>query len=200
MKKFLLSIALILASCASIFAADNKAVYDGNWWRSTDHDQHIGFLVGYIDCYAYERKGPLLFEESWYQYENRITKFFQDHPAESGKSVVQALETVAPQKGKIATEKHLFFDGEYWRQSVPTQRLGYVQGFFQCYRNTATRKTSFSKPDEWYVSQISKWFGVKEDDPSEINEKRVNIKIGDVLFKFKDAAPKKPASSKPDAK
>jgi hypothetical protein len=82
------------------------------------------------------------------------------------------------------------FDGEYWRQAVPDQREGLIQGFLACYGELATRTARFSKPDSWYVSEISKWFGVKEDDPGEIDLKRQSVGIATVLFMFKDAAPK----------
>ncbi len=82
------------------------------------------------------------------------------------------------------------FDGDYWRQSVPDHREGFIQGFLACYGELKTRTARFPKPDSWYVSEISKWFGVKEVDPAEVDVKRESFGIATVLFKFKDAAPK----------
>ena len=188
MKSLVLLIALSVTGIASGSTGDQA--HDGNWWLSVDKDQRLGFVAGYMDCYVFVRKGPLPFLESWYTYEERVTEHLKKHVADRSKLVTQVLETIAAKRGTKPNgnrgEKHGIFDGEYWRQALPSQRIGFIQGFLECQRKDGKAVAKFSRSDDWYVAQISQWYGVKEDDPAEINEKRESKKIADVLYTFKD--------------
>jgi len=169
---------------------------------SVDEYQRLGFVAGYMDCYVFVRKGPLPFLESPYTYEERVTEHLKNHVADRGKPVTQVLEDIAAKPVAKTLdkweEKHGVFDGEYWRQAEPSQRVGFVQGFLECQRKDGKAVAKFSRNDDWYVAQISQWYGIKEDDVGEINPKRESKKIADVLYTFKDkstttaAAKKKP--------
>jgi hypothetical protein len=82
------------------------------------------------------------------------------------------------------------FDGDYWRQSLPDDRDGFIQGYLACYGELKTRTARFSKPYPWYVSEIPSGLESRKDDPAEIDWKRESVEIATMLFKFKDAAPK----------
>src|SRR5262245_10616023 len=188
MKSLALLIALLVAGIASGSTGDQ--VHDGKWWLSVDKDQRLGFVAGYIDCYVFVRKGPLPFLESWYAYEERVTEHLKKHVADRSKPVTQVLEAIAAKPVAKTTnkweEEHGIFDGDYWRQAEPSQRVGFVQGFLECQRKDGKAVAKFSRSDDWYVAQISQWYGIKEDDPGEINPERESKKIADVLYAFKD--------------
>jgi hypothetical protein len=191
---------LLIGLCTAASAQSNtghQQAIDGNWWRASDKAQREGFLAGYVDCSTAEAKNKV-FEVQWNNYEPKITEFYNAHPTELKKPVAEVFLQVIGQypqnpkalaTGEKYTGKHGMFDGEYWRQ-VPDQREGFVQGLLVCYQGLKTKRATFSKPAAWYASEISKWYGVREDDPSEINEKRVSVAIADVLLKFRDATPK----------
>jgi hypothetical protein len=193
MTKWMKSLALLIALSVTGIASGSTGdqVHDGNWWLSVDKDQHLGFVDGYMDCYVFVRKGPLPFLESPYQYDERVTEHLKNHVADRGKPVTQILEAIAakPPMTRITGkwgEKHGLYDGEFWRQTLPSGRVGFVQGFLECQRKDGKAVARFSRSDDWYVAQISRWYGIKEDDPAEINEKRESKKIADVLYTFKD--------------
>lgn len=185
-------ILIFLGAFVLAAAAQNPARFDGNWWRVTAKDNRTGFVAGYVDCFVFERGAGQKFLLSREDYEEAISKFYVSHPKEVNKSVAEVIPQVGKrivsqeEKRTEPIEKHTFYDGDYWRQSQPPHRFGFVQGFLQCYRSIPTKKMRFSKADDWYTSEISKWYGVKEDDPAEINPKREAKKIADVLYLFKD--------------
>jgi hypothetical protein len=139
---------------------------------------------------VFVRKGPLPFLESWDSYEQRVTGHLKKHVAERSKPVTQVLEAIAAKPLAKTTDKweeeHGIFDGDYWRQAEPSQRVGFVQGFLECQRKDGKAVAKFSRSDDWYATQISQWYGIKEDDPGKINPKRESKKIADVLYTFKD--------------
>jgi hypothetical protein len=188
-----LRIAILLLVAAALAAGEDQQIYDGKWWHSTKQEQHSGWLAGYIDCSLIHGKTELG-SVSWVTLASEVSKFYDSNPAEVNRPVnIVAHKVVGnlpqpPRGGK--SENHSGFVGEYWRQAEPEHRLGYVQGFLVCYRGLKSADATFSKPAAWYVSEISKWFGIKPDDPGEINPKRENVFISKVLFMFKDPAPK----------
>jgi hypothetical protein len=183
---------MVLGAFGVVLGMNAYPEHNGEWWMSTNSDQRVGFVVGYIDCYVFVLKGPQTFLESWYEYQKRVDEYYHGHPSERGKPVSQALGVVASypasRPAKKWAERHGFFDGEYWRQSVPSQRLGFVQGFLDCQNEHEASPARYSRPDSWYVSESSEWYGVKSEDPGEVNAKRSGKKIADVLYLFRDGA------------
>jgi hypothetical protein len=64
--------------------------------------------------------------------------------------------------------------------------LKQFEGYIVCQKKYGNPMAVFSQSAEWYVAQISQWYGIKADDPGEISEKRSPQKIADVLYWFKD--------------
>jgi hypothetical protein len=192
-NKPVLSFALILVSSLSVFATGNESAFDGHWWSSASKEQRTGFIAGYIDCAAYEGGKKQLNNVSWNLLEPKVTSYYEAHGSEMQTPVAGLIEKLGLQEpapnssdGEKWPEKHGIFDGEYWRQSLADHRGGFVSGFLACYRVLPKRTANFSKPDSSYVTAISEWYGIRTDDPSEINDKRVNTRIADALFRFKD--------------
>jgi hypothetical protein len=191
MNKWMKSLALLIALSVTGIASGSTGdqAHDGKWWLSVDKDQRLGFVAGYMDCYVFVRKGPLPFLESWYQYEQRVTGYLKKHVADRSKPVTEVLEAIAAKpvaKTIKWEEEHGIFDGDYWRQALPSERVGFIQGFLECQRKDGKAVAKFSRSDDLYVAQISQWYGIKEDDPAEINPERESKKIADVLYTFKD--------------
>src|SRR6266478_7236366 len=121
-KKSLLSVALLLASSVSIFAAGNQSAYDGNWWRSASKEQRTGFIAGYIDCAIYEGGKKQLNNVSWNLLEPKVTKYYEAHSPEIQTPVAGVIVKLGSQEpapkgnddGEKWPEKHGIFDGEYW--------------------------------------------------------------------------------------
>ncbi len=189
MMKRLLFLTLLL--CSYAFAAAGS--YDGKWWHAASKDERTGFLAGYIDCAVYEAGHNQLAGASWNVLEPKVTKYYDTHVSELQIPVESVLVKLGsqerPQKnsgGENYHEKHGIFDGEYWRQSAPAHRLGFIEGYLVCQKAESKPTATFSKGADWYAAQISQWYGVRADDPGEINPKRVDRKIANALYLLKD--------------
>src|SRR5262245_34136854 len=189
---------LIAASAITAVGQERGKAYDRTWWSTATEDSRLGWLAGYIYCATSKVGNKELGLISWYTLEPEVTKFYSANPNESKRPIPDVVAQIIARPAmralmnEVAKDKggeRAIFDGEYWRQAMPDQREGFIQGFLACYGELKRRPARFSKPYSWYVSEISKWFGVKEDDPAEIDVKRESVAIATVLFKFKDTAP-----------
>src|SRR5262249_33839262 len=132
MTKWMKSLALLIALSVTGIASGSTGdqAHDGKWWLSVDKDQRLGFVAGYIDCYVFVRTGSLPVLEVANQYEQRVTEHLKNHLADRSKLVTQVLEAI-PAKPATETadkweEEHGLFDGEYWRQALPSHRAGFI--------------------------------------------------------------------------
>lgn len=183
------SVILLLSGAANLAAIASGSARDGAWWSTVDQYRHLGFLEGYIDCDAYINPTSNRFVGvSAYDLEDMITRYYADRPKDVTKPVEVVLLTIAPLK-KNPNGKSTFgvFDGESWRQGGKPYRVGFVEGYFGCLQSSPSPVAHFSRPDSYYVEQISKWYGVKDDDPSAIDMKKDSEMIAHVLFMFKDS-------------
>jgi hypothetical protein len=195
----LLSVAIATAILWPAIAAEASA-YDGRWWQSSSQDQRAGFLAGQLDCAIYEAGQTQLSGVSWYALGPEITRYYNDPQSNRQTPIRELIPKLSFQKklhqvgrkGENTPEKHGVFDGEYWRQSPPEHRAGFVDGFLDCYLRLPSKSAGFSQTHGAYVSEISRWYGVNEDDPSRINEKRSGAKVANVLFQFQDRVTNQP--------
>jgi hypothetical protein len=185
----------LLVSVIACAAAQQKPTLDGNWWVTLRSGDRVQFVAGYIDCYANDFGDKNnTFPESWYTYAPRITRYYERQPASKNQSVAEVLFQVRsthppkPQKGgETWKEKHGLFNGEYWRQIGHDERTAFIQGYLACYgEHLKSCNQKFSLAASKYALDISHWFGIRGDDPAEIDPKRENIAIADVLYKFRD--------------
>lgn len=185
-------IAFCLALCCTL-AAQTAKVYDGAWWNSVSVEQRTGFLAGYIDCAVYDAGEKRYEAVSWNIAEKAVTTGYGADASELKTPVssmlVRFIETQKPGTiqpgGEVYPGKHGIFNGEYWRQSLPAHRLGFIEGYLERHVKIANSKASYSRPAAWYVNQISNWYGIKTGDPGEIDTKRSPAKIADVLYLFR---------------
>lgn len=183
--------AVVCIVCAHAMPSQN---YDGNWWLSIDKDQKIGFLSGYADCVIYDVHKSGLNHFSAVNEESRLSKYYLDHSNMRSMEVESLLWKLwagskpisYPPKGETYKGKHGFFDGDYWRQATPNHRLGFIKGYLYCQKKYSKPMGIFTNSPEWYVDQISKWYGMKSADSDEIDESKLDEKIAHVLYSLKD--------------
>lgn len=183
--------------------ATSLHAYDGKWWVSINKDQRVGFLSGYADCAIFDVKKPGLSHFSAANEEPVLTKYYLDHVDAQTTEVESVLWTLwagskpiaYPTEGEVYKNKHGFFDGDYWRQATASHRLGFIQGYLYCQHKYSKPQAGFTNSPDWYVTQISKWYGLKSPDSDEVDESRIDKKIADVLLLLRDKE-RSPASPK----
>jgi hypothetical protein len=187
-----LTAALFIVLGLASSAAQAPRTEDGAWWLSVSSDQRTGFLAGYIDCAVYDAGERQFAAASWISMEPKISSYYASHPASLDRPVASILPEFAgkspdskPAGGDDFSERHGIFDGEYWRQATPDHRVGYLRGYLACESERRDPKPGFPRNVNWYVQQISAWYGIKRDDPGAINAKRAGRKIADVLYLFR---------------
>lgn len=179
--------AILLLILVPLAIGQQTPKLDGNWWRALYENERVEFTAGYVDCYANDFGDKNnTFPESWYTYAPRITNYYKDHPDSTNRLAANVLFDVrgkyppkALEGGETWTEKHWFFDGEYWAQMGTGEQDAFVQGYLACYtEHLSTRQLKFSLPASRYAQKISSWF--------ESHPKQYKTAIADALYKFAD--------------
>jgi len=173
---------------------DPPSRYDGKWWLAVSQIRRVGFIDGYADCSVADAKNKKLGNVSPSTFEPKVTKYFTSAPSNFKIPASKALQSLALEEpvakydpfAEHYPDKHGYYDGDYWRMMEPDHRLGLVEGLLACYVPLDPTRWRYSKPPRLYVGEISAWYGVKENDPAEINEQRYRSKIADVLYRFRD--------------
>jgi len=87
-------------------------------------------------------------------------------------------------------------NGDEWRNGDEAEQNVLIRGFLECYtKRTKQEQGTFSRPIEYYVAAITKWYGtwINPDDPddhSQVDPRRVDTSVPEVLFRFRDPARK----------
>jgi len=184
-----------------LFSTRAQAIsYDGKWWNEISSKEREEFYTGYLDCAIYDagQPAPNLY---WYQLEAEITKYYSENSSDIEKPVIavfwQIYSTGKLKPREITTGgephpgKHGLFDGDYWRLLFfDNQKLRFIEGYLVCQREFKKPEASFSREAQWYVDQITKWYGwyglTIPNEPEDINEEHYPDKIADVLYRLKD--------------
>lgn len=197
-KTILWMLALVMLMGRSFLPAKelktSPSEFDGNWWLSASSDEQDGYLNGDADCATWELKIKAKYSHSIEENQKFITQFYNDNPSRRSDPVFQVSRKAEdipapprPQGGEVWTEPHGYLDGDWWTQSSPLNRVGFVEGYLRCYaQKRSKKKVHFSKKASFYVEQINRWYRV--DDPPPIPLKISEEKIATVLFKFRDEA------------
>lgn len=194
----------LLATCGTV-GASSTDVYDGQWWLSINERQRMNFLYGYVTCANGLAKLDVRFDESVLTYAPRLTTYLKEHPEASKDSVEKLLWKIASRpysrrvKDTGAGEdvgKWGGMDGNEWRNANEAEQGVLLRGFLECYtKRTKQEQGTFSRPIEYYVAAITKWYGtwINPDDPddhSQVDPRRVDTRVPEVLFRFSDPARK----------
>lgn len=161
--------------------------FDGSWWAAADSEEQQGFIVGFLDCYYDTVKRRVTSEAFTEEYQKAVSEFYVAHPNQNSTTVpetmVRLVQTLKSSRkalpgGEVWNESHGYFDGGYWNQSTDKERLGFLEGYIQCYKNYMRRpRVRFSRSVEEYSGLLTKYFG----DPKVNHEKE---KIAHVLHRL----------------
>jgi hypothetical protein len=172
----------------------NTPRFDGNWWLSVTSEEQIGYLNGDADCIMTElgiqAKSPRSAEED----KRFITDFYTNNESLRSETVThvhrKAWAFPPAQKakgGEVWHESHGYWDGDWWTQSSPRERLGFVEGYLRCYLDKPSKsRATFSRPPSYYVEQINAKYRV--NDPPPIPIEIIEEKIASVLLNLHDPA------------
>lgn len=201
MRKFLLPLVLMLAvsgwSQLSQPAIKTTQQFDGKWWSKTSADMHLGFLNGVDDCLtwtAHEEiwpKNQRGFGGTWAQLNDAIAKFYAGHPESQELSVVEVWRKVIAQSNQkpAANSKyaetwknpHWYFDGFWWLDETPDQKLGFIEGYLWCMRTHVPGSAeTYSKPASFYVGKIDAFTRANADSKAD------REKVALILRRYKD--------------
>ena len=165
-------------------------MFDGNWWLSASSDEQLGYLNGDADCRTFELGMSRKHFSSLAEEQRLVSNFYEKQPDLRSESVFQVIhrqqtQQTPPTGGEVWHERHWQFDGDWWTESSPAERTGFIEGYLRCYsEKRSKKKAKFSDAVSHYVEQINRWYRVDALPP--IPRPIIETKIADVLFKFRD--------------
>jgi hypothetical protein len=144
--------------------------------------ERLAFLTGAIDCYVFDVHGTEYSDESLESYVQAITTYYLHHPEASKLSVPDVMRKVPRQGAKpqaAVGRSDDLNDGEFWRQTPGREKLVFVEGYLACRARYLRSNTGM--PVALIASEISKWYGVSDEDASQADAHRSADKVGDVI-------------------
>jgi hypothetical protein len=168
--------------------ADSRDLMDGHAWLALSAGQRDGWIAGYFDCYVFDTKRtryPGGSMNQWITYVSRYYERNQENLRTPLATVFENIDTGRPQESRAHLERHTYFDGDFWRILSDSERGAFLAGYLECAK--LADKSHPPRAISYYVSAISTWYGVKEGDVAEINARRANTKIADVLRRLRNA-------------
>lgn len=189
----LVSTLIIMGASGRGGSGESKESYDGRWWSSADPREQYGFIGGSGDCNSFELHGKVRYSKSVKEEQDLVTRFYTEDLSRANIGVFDILRRFDNQPSQINrtggeawNEPHGYYDGQYWREADAKERQGFVEGYLWCYRQKAHNpRGTFSKSTSEYVALISAWYKLNEET-GDVDPARVDTKIADVLFKFRD--------------
>jgi hypothetical protein len=169
--------------------------YDGHWWLLLTSEEKSGYLSGDADCYRFELKKKFAYTKPAAEVEESITNLYRDNSDDRSVPVYEAIRIADRQPalrppargGEVWNERHGYWDGQWWREGTPADRLGFVEGYLACYSRSQKPHGAFSRTPPQYVRLVNQWYELNEET-GDVDPTRVDAKIAAVLFKFVDSA------------
>lgn len=88
---------LVLVPLSSSGLRAQGSRFDGRWWHSASDDEQTYFLEDYLDCYAFEFKGPKFpYGHSYEAMQGFVSRFYEENPQAKDKRVVDVLLHLKP--------------------------------------------------------------------------------------------------------
>ena len=158
-------------------------------------EEKSGYLNGDADCNRYELAGKPRYSKSAAEQAEYITNFYRNTPGKRSVAVFDIVRMAdeqpplskEPGGGDTWTERHGYWDGQWWREGSPADRLGFVEGYVACYARAKNATADFRRQPGDYAKLISQWYRLNEET-ADIDPARETDKIADVLFRFADRA------------
>lgn len=186
---------LMMTLVVGAMGHDRGSRYDGRWWSSSSEEVRAAFLSGYYDCYIWDVRGTAYSDGSVMQEARKISEYYKSNPGATNAPVLQVVKTFNEGK-KHATvqskDRHGENDGDYWRQMSHPEREAFIGGYIACHSEYL--HGGFSKSTDSYVNAISKWYGVSDQDVSELSPKTGEDKIANVLLRLRDKSTSAPTT------
>ncbi len=182
-----------LLLCSPGYPASQTTKYDGHWWLLLTSEEKSGYLNGDADCHTFELKAKPRYSKSAADEQESVTNFYRDEPDKRSLPVFEAIRIVEDEPplretgkgGEVWTEPHGYWDGQWWREGSPADRLGFVEGYLACHSRSQRPHGALSRTPPEYARLINQWYKLNEET-GDVEPDRVDTKIADVLFKFRD--------------
>jgi hypothetical protein len=191
MRSALRTVAIILAAGGFMSAAEIEPTkrFDGHWWSRAEPEERSGFLNGAGDCLiSVAHKTWVSRSIEWAI--PKITEYYRANAASSGVPVVEVwravLSSVPPETprkgGEVFTNPHGYYDGEYWRESSESQKVGFLEGYLWCLRTQVEAPSeTYSRPVSYYIKKIDAYVNDFKAHPGIFNQS-----IASTLSHFRD--------------
>jgi len=200
-NRYIAVLSSVLLAVSSVAAQGGRLTqgprkHDGHWWLLLTSEEQAGYINGDSDCYVWELHRKFNNSQSAEDVNELVTDFYRDAPAKRSLPVfdaIRAVDLLPPLRkpapgGEVWKDRHWYFDGQWWRQGTPADRLGFVEGYLACYRaGVKNARSNFLEPASQYVALINQWYGLNEET-GDVIPSRVHAKIAHVLFKFRRVA------------
>lgn len=194
-RTYIAALAFLTVACLCCAAAPGAPAaakpFDGNWWLAASQRQRLGYMEGDNDCSVFEWQGRAVAWDVFKTYQEFVTQYYAIDASHRSQSVFAVLRLADARihtkthDGDLPSEPHGDYDGLFWRESFDHERLGFVQGYLQCYAHKTEGRATFSKSPQEYVTALNTWYHLK-DAERDVDPKFENVKIADALFKFRD--------------
>jgi len=170
----------LLARAGAVKSADQA--FDGRWWLSTNSMERLGYLYGLDDCLTYDAKPSLLFNDTWIDYEGRITAFYTAKATNLSLSVFTVYRRFGKSETGLAP-KSARYGNEFWRAHSELARRGFLEGYLSC-RSRYDKMPRWSKSVGYYLRSLDNMYNV--DDRNGEKAPEYAGSVASALEKLKD--------------
>ena len=177
-------LAALLLLHSSVVYGQNKGSqqFGGAWWSTVSHDERLGFLYALDDCLTYDRKPGLWFDDTWINYEKKVSAYYASSSADQTVSVNKVFEhfgkAPAAHGGIRQSER---YGDEFWRAHSDTVRRGFLEGYFSCRSGSASK---WPKTLDFYLEHLNDLYNV--DDRKGENAPEYTGSVASALEKLGD--------------
>src|SRR5687768_9067542 len=122
--------------------ASGQKRFDRKWWIAAFPDEQQGFIVGFSDCYYDTLRRKIRSKATTGEFQEALNQFYARQGDQISTTVPEFLERLfrtlrsnvqRQAGGEVWNERHGYLDGGYWNQSSDKERLGFLEGYIQCY-------------------------------------------------------------------
>lgn len=156
--------------------------FGSTWWGNASPDERIGFLYALDDCLTYDEKPAMLFDDTWANYEKKISAYYASPSADQTASVQQVFKRF----GKVQAANGIMrpterYGDEFWRAHTDGVRRGFLEGYFSCRSGSGARWT---KTLDFYLERLNDLYNV--DDRKGENAPEYTGSVASALEKLAD--------------